>query len=344
MVEYDTRERAVAFFDRLETGLAALPGVRRVGVVNVAPVAGNWWSTSVLPEGVETTPGREPVANARVVSGDYFATMGIPVLRGRGFTRADAGGGQDVAVIDETAARRYWPDRDPLGTRVRFSTDPRAGWYTIVGVVGGVRHNGLALDPSPMIYTNLAQSEFGHFRDWGMTLVLETDGDPLSLASAVRAAVHEVAPTLPVYALRSVEQIVAGNVAEQRAALMVLAAFGGVAVLLAALGVYGVLALMVAARTREIGVRVALGAGRAAVAGLVLRQGLLLAGLGIAAGLLAALGVTRAVASLLYEVSPTDPVTYGAIAAILLLVAVGACWLPVRRALRVDPVAAIGAD
>lgn len=344
MVAFPERAAAVTFYDRLEERLAALPGVRRAAAVNVAPADGNWWSTSIFPEGAEPEPDRVPVANARVVAGDYFAAMGIPVVRGRTFARTDLAGGEAVAVIDETAARRYWPDGDPIGTRVRFSRDARAGWYRIVGVVGGVRHRALDLEPTPMIYRTLAQSEFGHFRDWAMTVVLETDGRPLALVPAVRAAVGEVAPTLPVYAIRSGDDLVAANLAERRAALALLAAFGGIAVLLAALGVYGVLALTVAARTREIGVRVALGAGRGAVAGLVVRQGLALSGLGIALGLAGAAGATRAVGSLLYDVSPTDPATYAVIAAVLLLVAAGACWIPARRALRVDPAVALTSE
>jgi predicted permease len=344
MAAYDTRERAVAFYHRLTARLAAVPGVRSVAAINVAPPAGNWWSTKLLPEGREFAPDAEPVANFRVVTGDYFATLEIPIVRGRGFQGSDGGEGARVVVIDETAARRYWPDRDPLGTRVRFSPDPRAAWFTIVGVVGGVRHNALATDPSPIVYATLPQAEFGHFRDWAMTLILETDGEPLAFGRAVLAAVSEVAPTLPVFSVQSLEQRLATNVAERRAAMLLFSVFGGIAVLLAALGVYGVLAVSAAARTREIGVRVALGAPRRSIAGLVLREGLGLVGTGILVGLAAAAATTRAASSLLYEISPTDPVTYLAIAVLLVIVAIVASLVPVQRALRVDPVVALGAD
>jgi len=338
------RTDAVAFYAEIIAGLEALPGVRGVGAVSILPVpGGTWWTSSLWPEGRHYADGETPVAATRIVAGRYFKTMGIPLLRGRSLRPSDDANAEPVVVVDRMAAERYWPGDDPVGRLVSFE---RPGgddvtWYRVVGIAGAVRHEAVEVAPTPTAYMTLAQAEFGHFRDWGMNLVVHATGDPLAIARPARNVIAASAPGLPIYNVQPLANTVSDNLAERGFTLMMLAVFGAVALLLAAVGVYAVLATMVAERTREIGMRMALGADRGDVLRWVLRDGALKAGAGLAIGLVAAMVSSNLMTSLVYEVSGTDPVTYGAIAVVLGSVAFLASIIPAWRATRVDPMEAL---
>jgi predicted permease len=340
---FPERSDAVAFYDELISGMRQLPGVAAAAAVSVLPVpGGSWWTSSFWPEGKSYGDGETPVAATRIVAGEYFETMGIPLLRGRTFNPNDAEG-ERVLVIDRMAAEQYWPGEDPLGRLVTFDrpSGEDVTWYRIVGIVGAVRHEAVEVAPTPMAYMTLAQAEFGHFLDWGMSMVVRTPADPLALAPPVRAIIAAQAPDLPVYNVQLLTHKVADNLAERRFTLTMLSVFGGISLLLAAIGVYAVLATMVAERTREIGMRMALGADRKHVLYWVLRDGAVKAGAGLAIGLVIALASSRLMTSLVYQVSGTDPVTYGGIAIVLGGVALVASIVPAWRATRVDPMEAL---
>ena len=301
------------------------------------------WTASFWPEGRQFAEGETPVAATRIVAGDYFRTMAIPLLRGRTFTPGDQADTEPVVVLDRTAAERYWPGDDPVGRLVAFDRPDGADvrWYRVIGIVGAVRHEAVETAPTPMAYMTLGQAQFGHFRDWGMTLVVHAAGDPMAAAHPVRQTVAEFAPDFPIYDVKPLAAIVSDNLAERRFTLVLLGVFGVIALVLSAVGVYAVLATMVVERTREIGMRMALGATRGSVLRWVLRDGLIKTALGVVLGLVSALLLHRLMASLTYEVSGTDPITYAAIVAVLGIVAVAASLVPAWRATRVDPMVAL---
>ncbi|MGE0351766.1 MAG: ABC transporter permease [Gemmatimonadales bacterium] len=343
------RAAAVAYYREVMRRAAATPGIRRVGAVNVLPVpGGTWWTTSLYPEGREYADGDAPAIAARITVGDYFGTMGIPLLAGRSFLETDDARGEPVMVIDRTAAAKLWPGEDPIGRRVTFNRpDGSRGpvrWYRIVGIVGAVRNEQLAVEPAPVAYTPLAQSEFGHFRDWGMRVVAEVNGDEAAGLRALEQALASVRRDTPTFGAATMEEVIGAQVSDRRFATSLLAGFGLIALVLSGVGVAGVLATMVAERTREIGVRMALGADQRTMLVQVVRQGLGRAGLGLGLGLGGAVFATRLLGGMLYGVTPTDPVTYAGITLILLLAAGLAAALPAWRASRVDPMVALRAE
>lgn len=349
-VDMPERETAVQFYGQVFSRITALPGVTRVGAVNVLPVpGGNWWSTSIYPEGRVYPAGEEPAVAARVVAGDYFGAMGIPLIKGRVLSDLDNAKAEPVVVIDQATANYLWPNSDPIGQRLMFQdparkNGPPAFWYRIVGVVGSVRNQSLEVSPTPVVYTTLPQSQMGHFRDWQMAIVVETAGEQRDMAAALHREVQSVRPELPIFGERTMEEVIDGNVANRRFVVGLLTAFGSLALLLAAVGVYGLLATLVSERTREIGMRMALGAPPSTVLTLILRDGLTRGGLGLGIGLAAAALGSRLLAGLLFEVTPLDPMTYGAIALVLLLAAFAAAAVPALRASRVDPMTALGSE
>ena len=335
--KYPSDTQRIAFFDQLFPRLAALPGVRAAGGTSVLPFGGNWSTGSFTVEGftpAEDEPG--PWGDIRTVSPDFLKALGAPLLRGRHLGPDDGPGRPLVAVVDAEMVRRYWPDADPIGKRVTFGPDSAPAWIEIVGVVGHTMHEGLDADARVQLYLPYAQRNPGQ-----LTVALRTTGDPARLTAAARSAVRAIDPDQPIANVRTMEELVDTSLGGRRLAAVLLAVFAGVALLMAAVGIYGVMSFAVAQRTRELGVRVALGASRASVLRLVVRQGMGLVLLGVAIGAAGALGLTRLIASQLYAVRSTDPATFGLVALALVATALVAILVPAARAMRLDPVAAL---
>jgi putative ABC transport system permease protein len=299
---------------------------------------------------VEGRPRPKPEAtvpvDARTVTPGYFAAMEIPLHRGRLLAVSDVQQGLAVAVIDDNMARTLWPGEDPIGKRLRgwnaqSQNDPEYPWLTVVGIVGGVHYDGLDVRPRPQLYRPVAQG----LRVWpGMTFVVRAGRDPAALAAAARAAVRQLDPTQPIAGVRTLERVVADSVAPRRFALQLLGIFACLALALAAVGVYGVTYDSIVQRTRELGLRIALGAQPRQVLSLLAARAGALVVLGLAIGLAAALAATRAMSSMLYGVSPADPATYAGGALLLILAALLAVWIPGRRATHLDPMTALRSD
>jgi putative ABC transport system permease protein len=284
-------------------------------------------------------PGDLLPAEYRVVTPGYFSAMQIPLLEGRFLAESDTETSQPVVVISERLARLYFPQGSPLGRRITFS-DPQTGpWHVIVGVVRDIRNWGLAADPTPETYVGIRQNPKPV-----MTLVIRTAGDPLNLAAPVRAELRAFDQELIPEQIATMTQILSRSLAQRRLNSTLIGSLAALAVLLAAGGLYSLIAYNVAQRTQEIGIRLALGAERRDILRLVLLQGFKLAAFGIALGLAGAVAATRALRSLLFGVSPTDPLTFVAIPLLLALVALLACWFPARRATKVDPLVAIRSE
>ncbi len=326
-------------FHLLWDRLAATPGVRSVGAIQALPLTEVNNRYPFWAEDNEPVAGaRAPTANIRAATPGYLATLGIPLLEGRWFTDADRRDAPPVMSVNRALAERLWPGGDALGKRVRLLSGESFEW-TVVGVVGDVRQTGLARDPAPEIYLPHDQWTFRT-----MFVVLRTDGDPASLAPAARRAVEAVDPDITVARVATMSDVVAESIASDRFLTALVGAFGLLALGLGAMGVYGVVAHAVARRTPEFGVRMALGSSRRRIVGRAMAEGLAPAGVGVLAGLLVAWAATRLLASVLYEVEPTDPLTWLSVIGGLAAVAALACWLPARRATRLDPSEALRAD
>ena len=336
-------ERWRAFYAGVEARAAALPGVTSASFALLLPLSDRSWELRIHPEGVpvERETGQSVLYN--VVTPAYFGTFGVPVLRGRGFGIEDREGAAPVAVIDETMAAKFWPGQDPLGKRVTFESASDSGppvYRTVVGVTKNVRHYQLMQPSRIQVYVPLAQSA----RRWGMTLRfgLRTEGPPANLTAPLRALLADIDPDAVLYQVQPLAGYVDRASARNRAMTRVLAAFGAGALGLAALGIFGVMTYAVTRRTREIGIRVALGAAPGDVARWVGWRAVRLTALGTALGLLGSAGLTRVLGNALFEVSPLDPLTYLWVTGVLGLTALLAAWLPARRAARVDPVRVLG--
>jgi predicted permease len=336
--KYPDAARRTDFFERSLERISALPGVEAAGVVGRRPVGGGSMDTTFLIAGRSDAPPTGHGVDFDFCTPDYFRAAGIPLRTGRVFAWSDKAGSPRVVIINEALARRHFPDQQPLGQRIHLDVAEGKideGWE-IVGVVGDVRQRGVGKDVRPCIYRPQAFSHMG-----SGNLLVRTTGAPLALAEAVRKTVLEVDPSQPVANLRTMEEAIAGSMAERRFVLQLLGGFAGAALLLAAIGLYGVIAFAVSQRTREIGIRLALGASRRHVVQLVLSSGMKLVLIGIALGGAAALGLTGLLGKLLYGVEPTDPATFAGVALLLLLVSLLASWLPARRAARTDPMEAL---
>jgi putative ABC transport system permease protein len=331
--KYTTNEQRVAAYDEIERRMASLPGVRSVGATSHLPLSGMDSRTAIVIEGREPTPDAPTRAHLRAVSPDYFRTIGMRVIDGRNFTAADDGESPFVVLVNETMAKRYWPGQSPIGKRFRMG-GPR--WREVVGIVSDVKHWGFDRPVNPETYLPQRQMVWT-----GLTYVLATDVDPVSLTAAVRNELKAVDPELPLSNVRTMEDVAARSVAARRSSMLLLGVFGALALVLAAAGIYAVMAQLVALRTSEIGVRMTLGAEPSAVMGLILREGLVQAVIGLAIGLTAGVLVMRGFEAVLYHVRPSDPVTLATVAALLLTTAFLACIIPARRAMRVDPVQAL---
>jgi len=349
---YREAARVASFYDEILERIRALPGVTAAAAASRTPLAG-FGSDTVFdiegrPTAAERVRGGEggslPHAGYRQVTAGYLEAMGIPLIVGRSFRDSDTAGAPLVVMINQTAASRHWPNANPLGQRVRFyrSIEEVGPWAEIVGIFGDTRVNQLNEDAKEEVLMVHAQGQAtGGWTANTSTLVVRTAADPAALAPAVRAELRTLDSSVPVFNVRTFEEVVARTVAQPRFNAVLLGSFALLAILLAAVGIYGVLASHVAHRRHEFGVRLALGAQPADILRLVLRQGLRLTFIGLAAGLAGALAATRLVASLLFGVSPHDPLTFAGVASLLLGVALASCWIPARRATKVDPMVAL---
>ncbi|HTG16619.1 MAG TPA: ABC transporter permease, partial [Blastocatellia bacterium] len=333
--QYPDGRRRATFFQQVVERIAAVPGAESVAAISRLPLTPGNSSRSFEIEGKPNdSSGDGPIADYRVISSDYFRALGIPLLKGRAFTEQDNGDAPATAIINETAARRYWPNEDPLGKRLRIESDDP--WMEIVGVVGNVKHVGLDSQSKAELYLPYLKDPWPF-----MTVVVRSASNPKSLADAMRNEVWAVDKDLPVPDIKTMDELLSGSVARRRFNTMLLGIFAAVALVLAAVGIYGVMSYSVTQRTHEIGIRMALGAKQSDVVKLVVGQGITLALIGVGLGLAGALALTRVLASLLFEVGTTDPVTFVAISILLTGVALGACFVPARRAAKVDPMIAL---
>jgi putative ABC transport system permease protein len=336
---YEKEPELRAFMQRLLARLHAVPGADAVGGEMYLPLTGlKIGHAFTRDDRPRPQPGDELSTDIRIVAGEYFRALGIPVLKGRPFDERDTDQGRSVFVVNEELARRYFPDRDAVGQRISFDWDGTVSGE-IVGVVGNVREMGPKEEPSPAIYRPFAQMPMPQ-----MTLVVRSDGDPLALASAATAAIREIDPQQPVAEVRTMARVLANTVARPRLILYVLGGFATVAMLLAALGVYGVVSYSVTQRRRDIGVRLALGAQRGDVLRPILREGMVLTAFGLVLGLAGSFVSTGAMQSLLFGIDATDPITLAAVASFLAATALAASYIPARRATRLDPVVALRMD
>ena len=333
-----TPEARRAYYAQWFERLAALPGVTSVGGTTRIPLGSTSVTTSVQVESRPLPASELPEVEFRRAMHDYFVTMGIPIKRGRGFTAEDGPNAPPVVVVNETMARKVFGSDDPIGQHVRIGPNPSGPWSTVVGVIGDIRHAGLEATPAAELYINyLTGPPVAPF------IVLRSSGAPAALAETLRAEARSFDATLALYDIRTMEAIRAESVAERRFLLLLIGAFGVLALVLAAVGVYGVMALVVSERTQEMGVRLALGAAPAEVLGMVVRQAVILAAIGVAAGIAVATALTPLMATQLFGVPPIDPVTYVVVPLILVVIATIAALVPGRRAMRIDPVRAMNA-
>jgi putative ABC transport system permease protein len=340
--KYKDGAAAANFYHQLLEKIQALPGVESAAAISHLPLSGDYWGGTLTFEGVTANAERGNLASfevdQRVITPDYFTTMKTPLLEGRFFTAQDVRSKPFVAIIDETLARRLWPNVSPLGRRVTFGRfpDKPETWIEIVGVVRHIRHHKLEAEVREQVYYPHAIASFS-----GMTLAVRTASDPLTMVGGVRDAVQSLDRDQPIYRIRTLDELVAGALAPARFTLLLLFIFAGVAATLAVVGIYGVMSHAVSQRTHEIGVRMALGAQVSDVLKMIVGKGTKLVALGIGAGLIGAFSLTRLMTSLLFNVSATDSTTFIVISVILAGVALGACFVPARRAAKVDPMVAL---
>ena len=333
---YKTPEAQRAFFDRLFERLDAIPGVLAAGGTSFLPLNGLGAATGFSIVGRPKAPaGEGPVTDVRVVTHNYFSAMGIPLVRGRLFDSRETGKDVRHVIINQALARKYFPGEDPVGQHIDVSWNDE-GNDEIIGVTGDVREQALDAGVKAAVYWPPARFTYPF-----MTVAVRASGDPAALVSAVTSRIHQLDPAVAAADIRTLQDVVDLSVAQQRLTMILLLVFASLALVLAAVGVYGVFSYTVSQRTQEIGIRMALGAGRSTVMGMVLKQALLLAGAGILVGLAGAAALTRLMQKLLFDVTPWDPLTFGAVAVLLAAVAAVAAFVPGRRATRVDPLAAL---
>jgi putative ABC transport system permease protein len=321
-----------AFYDSLLREIESLPGVNRAGAAVTLPIGGDDFSTLYTVEGAPVpAPGQERSAGWQIVSHGYFDSIGMRIVGGRGFREGDAADAAPVVIVNQTLARQCWPGTDPVGRRLRLGRDPAEPLMTVVGMVSDMRHRGPAAPPRPEIYQPLTQRSFG-----SMDFVVRTSVDPLTIVPLIRSRIARLAPSLPMAHVGTMEQHVERSLSRPRFMSALTAAFGGLAVTLALVGIYGVMAASVSQRTREIAIRIALGARPLAVVRLITAEAASLAAAGVVAGLLGAWASSRVLAGLLFGVTPWDPITYIASATALFAVALAAAAIPARGAARID--------
>jgi putative ABC transport system permease protein len=338
MTKYSEAPQRANFYKQVINDVRSLPGVQSVGAVSVLPLSGGGSSGSFRIEGRDVPPGQSSPHGARwAATPDYFKTMGIPLIRGRYFEERDTAEALPVAIIDQSLAQKYWPNEDPLGKRMVFEgTRDNPLWREIVGIVGHVKHTDLEGESRAQYYMPHQQRPQPN-----MALVIRTPNDPNALAGSVRGIIKSVDSDLPVFRVRTMDQFVADSMTQRKFALLLICVFACLALLLSAIGLYGVMAYSVTQRTHELGLRMALGAQASDVLKLVVKQGMLLAVIGLGLGVVGAIFLSRLMKTMLFNVSATDPLVFVGIALTLAAVALLACFVPARRATKVDPMVAL---
>ena len=336
---YKETDKQTRFRTQVLSGINSLPGVQGA-MVSWLPLSGDSLDHEFVIEGRPAIArGDEPSLLSRSIMGDYFHTMQIPLRAGRDFGPPDfADHAPLVGIANEAMVSQYFKNEEPVGKRVRWASDPEAHWIQIVGVAGNVKHFGLDLPEAPALYSPYTQ--ISPWKRW-MTLVARTQSDPAAMAPAVKQQVWKVDPQLPVSRVLTMNEVAASSFAARSFNMLLLAIFAGLALVLAAIGIYGVMSYAVTQRTQEIGIRMALGARTPDVLGLILRSGMTMTMIGVVIGLAGAVALTRVMSTLLFGVTPTDKLTYAVVAAVLIFVALLACYLPARRATKVDPMEAL---
>lgn len=334
---YPVADQRAAFFAAAVARVRAVPGVRAAALVSATPFTGNWATTPYLVEGQPApAPGQAPAAGWNAVSDGYVATMGIPVLAGRDFDARDRRGTLPVAIVSRELARRSWPGAAAAAIGQRIQEVGDTVWRTVVGVVGDTKQRTLGEDPEPRMYVPVLQAPINF-----SNVVARTAGDPLALTPAVRSAIWSVDPEQPVWSVSSMDQLLARSTWQARFTTLLTGGFAALALLLAAIGVYGLMAYTVVQRTREVGIRLAVGASPRQAVALVLTRGVRMTAAATILGVVGAAAATRLLRTQLFGVTPGDPATFAAATVVLVLVGLAACWIPARRAAKVDPVVAL---
>jgi predicted permease len=343
--QYPSIESRSRFVVQLLEKIRALPGVQAASTIGQLPLGGGGNNNGHLIEDFPIEPGGLPfILASRPVSPGYFETIRIPVLEGKVFDRLDPDQEGAEVVVSEALARRFWPGKSPLGKRLAPGAGDSPYWYTIIGVVGNVRDESLERPPVEAVYYPLQKRAEGGTSPDSFFLMVRGSGEPRQLVQPVRDAIWSIDRNLPLSAVRSMEEVVSRSMVRTTFTMLLLVIAGAVALLLGAVGIYGVISYVVSQRTREIGVRMALGAGRRDISRLVLRQGFVLAAIGIGLGVVLAFWVTRFMVALLFEVRPTDPPIFASVPALLAAIALLACYVPARRAAAVPPLEAIRSE
>jgi len=333
--QYKDDQSITTLYDTLLDKLRAQPGVRSAALVQTLPLRGGYFLSFDIRGRAPVNPSEGPSATYRAVSPDYFTTLSVPLLKGRAFTRAERNGGHQVAIVDRAFADKFFPKEDPIGQGLHIGNGSK-DFFDIVGIVGNIHYAGLDADPAPTMYVPIVQDTFGTV--W---VVERTESDPSQLAASARQVLRDIDPMLPAYSINPLSQIVSDSVAPQRFSMLLLGTFAAIALFLAAVGLYGVVAYSVQQRTREIGLRMAIGAAPRDVLRMIVGGAMKLAIVGVVLGLAGAAAFAHLAATLLFQITPSDPTSYGATSAVLFAVAMIACYTPARRATRVDPMAAL---
>jgi predicted permease len=331
--KYTDAESAIRFHQQVLERVSHLPGVESAGLVSHLPIEEMGYNANVAVEGKTYPPNESPLVELRVVSADYFQTADIPLLRGRLFDKQEGDDKQPVVVINETMAKQIWPGEDPIGKRLRDEDK-----VTVIGVVGDVKNYGLLREPAAEMYAPYTLKNLWPDMRWNMRLLVRSTLDSNDIIAAVRREVQAVDPGQPIYAVQTMNLVIENTVRDKSLNTTLLSVFAGVSLLLAVIGVYGVMSYTVAQHTREIGIRMALGARPRSILKLIMGRGVVLVGIGVVIGVLASFGLTRFIENMLFGVTPTDPLTFLRIIALLSFVALLACLIPAQRAMRVDPI------
>ena len=331
--KYEDAESTIRFYKQVLERVSNLPGVESVGLTSHLPIEEQGYNGNITVEGKTYPPNESPLVEYRAVNEDYFQTANIPLLRGRHFSSEERDDSQPVVLINDAMAQQIWPGEDPIGKRVGEDTPA-----TVIGVVGNVKNYGLLRKPAPEMYAPFTMKNFWPDMRWNMRLLVRSSLDDSNIAAAVRREVQAVDPAQPIYGVQTMNLVIENTVRDKNVNTTLLTVFAGVSLLLALIGVYGVMSYTVAQHTREIGIRMALGAQPRAILKLVVGRGLLLVSTGAVIGVLASFGLTRFIENMLFGVTPTDPLTFTAIVLLLGLVALLACLIPAQRAMRVDPI------